>query len=364
MAKKNRQEIKDLFRNGLKPDEGAFADIIDSSINFTDDSIIAKNGKVGIKTTNPAAVLHVYDGISDDVLKGKTSTTFMLGKDGGNNLSMNGVGIQARNSKLASILHVQPTGGDVRFFSATKEVNAIVIKDSGRIGVGTDDPQALLHIVPLSKGKRDTPRDDFDEKEAELDERMKGMDEDSLAEEERRKKLEELMLIKEDGSKRDELPDPILSPALILGAMDGLNLRLGLNSISTRFGLKATTLRLNPNGGNISHLGSIIHDSDKKLKQNIKPLNKGLKEVLKLNPVSYNWKKETGNEQDLKFGFLAQDVEKIITDIAYTNPETGIKGISSIELIPVLVKSIQEQNKTILDLEARMSKLEKLVQKK
>jgi hypothetical protein len=54
--------------------------------------------------------------------------------------------------------------------------------------------------------------------------------------------------------------------------------------------------------------------SDERLKENIVDLEYGLNEILKLRPVSYNWKNDKIN-QGKQFGFIAQEVQKIIPDL-------------------------------------------------
>jgi predicted RNase H-like nuclease (RuvC/YqgF family) len=71
----------------------------------------------------------------------------------------------------------------------------------------------------------------------------------------------------------------------------------------------------------------------------------GLDEVLKLRPTEYFWK---GKEQDEKsLGLIAQEVEQVISNVVTYNKEQDKYGVSYTELIPVLIKAIQEQNKTI-----------------
>jgi len=71
-------------------------------------------------------------------------------------------------------------------------------------------------------------------------------------------------------------------------------------------------------------------------------LSYGLNEVLKLQPKAYNWKNREQNNKSL--GLIAQDVQKIISEIVTAqDDETKTLGISYIELIPVLINAIKEQ---------------------
>ena len=66
----------------------------------------------------------------------------------------------------------------------------------------------------------------------------------------------------------------------------------------------------------------------------------GLKEILQLQPVRYNWKDEklTGD----KIGLVAQQVQKIIPEVVTGDGDKEILGVNYSELIPVLIKSVKE----------------------
>jgi len=109
-------------------------------------------------------------------------------------------------------------------------------------------------------------------------------------------------------------------------------------------------------------LNGTINTSDIRDKEKIKPLPYGTKQLIKLKPVSYQWKTEKyGNsivsEEDklLKIGFLAQDLQKTLPEVVQTerwefknSKYTKIKnqnlGVNYAEILPVVVKTIQEQD--------------------
>jgi len=67
------------------------------------------------------------------------------------------------------------------------------------------------------------------------------------------------------------------------------------------------------NGNAANSTGSWATISDKRLKKNIKPINGALKKISQLKGVAYEWihPDEHGNQAGVRFGFVAQDVEKI-----------------------------------------------------
>ena len=109
-----------------------------------------------------------------------------------------------------------------------------------------------------------------------------------------------------------------------------------------------------PNGTNkLTVNGSISASafnvsSDRRLKTNITSLQYGLKEILALQPVSYNWKKTPATDKQL--GLIAQDAKKIMPETVSGNEATGTLSINYTELIPVLINAIKDQQKQIDEL--------------
>jgi hypothetical protein len=108
--------------------------------------------------------------------------------------------------------------------------------------------------------------------------------------------------------------------------------------------------------------------SDINAKTDIRDLSSMKSKLLLLHPVYYKLKPNfKGNERaDAKIaeraskdqlGLIAQEVQKIIPEIV-TEREDGTLGICYTELIPVLIKTIQEQQTEIDDLKSRIGKLE------
>ncbi|MEZ4685096.1 MAG: tail fiber domain-containing protein [Bacteroidia bacterium] len=116
--------------------------------------------------------------------------------------------------------------------------------------------------------------------------------------------------------------------------------------------------------------------SDQRLKSQITALPAGLAEVLKLKPVQYRYVPEVTPDNRLRYGLLAQDVEKIFPNMVIeedvdVNPETGLverkkqeyKSMTYTDLIPVLIQAIQDQQQHIQLLEGRIEQLETALKK-
>lgn len=82
--------------------------------------------------------------------------------------------------------------------------------------------------------------------------------------------------------------------------------------------------------------------SDIRLKKNIKQLQSVIPLVLSLNPSSYQLRaaNDKGNKRS-HFGLIAQELQEILPELV-NEDDSGLLNINYIELIPLLIKSIQE----------------------
>lgn len=138
--------------------------------------------------------------------------------------------------------------------------------------------------------------------------------------------------------------------------------------------------------GDITAGGSITETSDRNLKENIQPLDNALSTIMKLNPSTYNFR-GNGNYKGLQlstglhYGLIAQEVESILPSLVKNNvhrytetqeeavsgpsPSTQVevektmeyKSMNYTELIPVLIKAVQEQQNEIDKLQKELEAL-------
>jgi len=108
--------------------------------------------------------------------------------------------------------------------------------------------------------------------------------------------------------------------------------------------------------GDVAVAGSIIHPSDKNLKENIQTLNNGLSLINQLNPTTYNHKAEKATEfglsTKLQYGLIAQEVEKVLPELVIQKALLGengevYKGLDYEKLITILIAALQEADKEI-----------------
>lgn len=99
---------------------------------------------------------------------------------------------------------------------------------------------------------------------------------------------------------------------------------------------------------------SIINSSDERLKTNILPFTSSvLLELGRLGIVSYEWK-ETGEQ--VKAGFTAQNMQSVFPELVEAN-DAGILGIKTLELMPYVVKGVQELSSKAEDLQEQIKKV-------
>jgi hypothetical protein len=103
--------------------------------------------------------------------------------------------------------------------------------------------------------------------------------------------------------------------------------------------------------------------SDARFKENVRELDAGLSKIMALKPRLYDWKEGKGADTKNARGFIAQEFEEVFPDLIdeWKDPapegEEPYKSVRQ-DLIPVLVKAIQEQQALITQLTARITALE------
>ena len=115
--------------------------------------------------------------------------------------------------------------------------------------------------------------------------------------------------------------------------------------------LTAYPIYVMPNQANGVYLSvgstSWTANSDERLKNINGIIENAVEKLLTLRAINFSWKSDNSNKEVL--GLIAQDVEKLLPQVIdknklpnSSNDETEYLGIRYVELIPVLVKAIQE----------------------
>lgn len=158
------------------------------------------------------------------------------------------------------------------------------------------------------------------------------------------------------------------------GCNGGPCVYLGEQDANDRMVLRAGTFRVkggnwNPDIDNSIQLGQpsnrwsevwaangTVQTSDARLKQRITNLNYGLSQVLQLRPVTFQWK--AGSDRRTHVGLIAQEVEPVMPEmIERAGDANAPLGMNYNNLIPVLIKAVQEQQTLLKRNEAAITKL-------
>lgn len=184
-------------------------------------------------------------------------------------------------------------------------------------------------------------------------------------------------------------------------AIEGLGIIEGVYGQGL-YGIVGATLNPSQNWagyfeGNVYSTGNYFIPSDERLKTNITEISNSIDIIKSINPkyytktISYKTRESKSNNlsalsskfnslntQEIKtgdlkiieqqeYGFLAQELEEVLPELVIEKP-TKLEGFETIKsvnytgLIPILTKAIQEQQEIIESQEARIAKLEALVE--
>ena len=108
----------------------------------------------------------------------------------------------------------------------------------------------------------------------------------------------------------------------------------------------------------MSGIGSIIGAglslfSDRDTKDNIERIEDALSQLRQLKPVTFNYKPEYSTSPErLHYGFIAQEYKEVMPDATYFDESVQKYCIDPVELIGLLVRSVQQLEERVQYLEA------------
>jgi len=177
---------------------------------------------------------------------------------------------------------------------------------------------------------------------------------------------------------------------LVIGTGTGANIKVGSLLIedlgSTNLGLAGDLVPHSSvaydlgNNNATEHWDDVVGDdfinfSDRRLKRNINEISYGLADIMKLKPMQYQYVEKISVDGNTRFGLIAQDVEQVIPELIrdedvdvdktgrVIRTKTEYKAMNYVDLIPVLVKAIQEQQVVAEEKDEKIAKLEEKLNK-
>jgi len=206
---------------------------------------------------------------------------------------------------------------------------------STKLGIGTTNPNELLHINSSSGDAR-------------------------------------IMLNAPDGSDTEIKFFNNGSSVWTLGHDDGSgSFRLGTSNVDTNVAIDVNSSRdvkiteslgigvaANGTTGRLDCSNDVVaySTSDKRLKENIKPLDSALDKVMQISGVEFDWKKLTEKEKETihgneghDVGVIAQEVEEVLPEVV-TQRDSGYKAVKYEKIVPLLIEAIKELKQEIQEL--------------
>lgn len=295
-------------------------------------SLIYDNGtNVGIGTTSPGQKLVVDGGSSDFTPIFAKSSLLSVGKYFGSLLA----GYSTNTSQSAQFGYVYDTSNIANSYAhittfGAAEGSQFAMKPNGNVGIGTNSPSAKLNV------SGDIHIGDYGSSAQRAFETRTNTNLFSIT----------TYPTNADGS--------LISYSWANGGQGPLKFA---NASSVVLNLTASGNVLIPTLGTglvYSNNGTLTstNPSDRRLKDNITDLQYGLNDILKLRPVSYNWKDDKIN-QGKQFGFIAQEVQEVMPELVkeFKTEEGNRLGLDKEGIYAALVNAIKEQQAQIKELQ-------------
>lgn len=130
------------------------------------------------------------------------------------------------------------------------------------------------------------------------------------------------------------------SPSIIVQHVDNY---VGINTATPD-----QQLSVNGNASKVGG-GTWVVFSDQRLKENITPFNRGLNDIMKIQPVFYQYKKENPFEivsSETHIGFIAQEIEKVIPEAIVRSKNHSFLSLNHDPILWTTLNAVKELNQS------------------
>jgi hypothetical protein len=269
---------------------------------------IDPDGKVGIGTDSPSEKLHVHNG---EAIVGSSTDGVKLSYSNGNSSGIIDTAFSDNNLEFR-------TNGDSKMF----------ITNGGKVGIGTNNPSAMLDIegmsatVPAMKVNA-------------------GSGDNMILDMYNSSNVKRMGFEYDNSNINFNIVDRNTNK--LFTVREGGNVGIGDDT---------PTYKLDVDGA-IRATGDITATSDVRTKENIKTIENASDKVSKLRGVSFN---KIGDDAN-NIGVIAQEVEKIIPEVVHTDNQ-GMKSVAYANLVGLLIESNKELIESNKELQKRIEILE------
>jgi hypothetical protein len=138
----------------------------------------------------------------------------------------------------------------------------------------------------------------------------------------------------------------------------GVRFKLTDNGVNIADGGLGVDVAPSTTDGRIDAANDVVaySTSDKRLKENIKPLDNALDKVMQISGVEFDWKKLTEKEKETihgneghDVGVIAQEIEEVLPEVV-TQRDSGYKAVKYEKIVPLLIEAIKELKQEIQEL--------------
>ena len=129
-----------------------------------------------------------------------------------------------------------------------------------------------------------------------------------------------------------------------------LNIATATSGIAVNIGHSTSTVTV---GDNLTVTDTITELSMREMKTNISNMENMLPSVLQMQGVKFDWKKDEDKGLN-HYGFIAEDVDKILPNLVSHDEEGKAQGIQYTKMTAVLLEAIKEQQVQIDELKSKI----------
>ena len=346
----------------------------------TDAMTITSSGNVGIGTDSPIYVLDAYStGSSTARLRVQGTTNFAL-TQAQNSSGILYMGIDSSTANgfgLGNYSRIIWSSAAYPLIFAVNDAERMRITSSGNVGIGSTSPFARLQVTDsntnegtIAIGNNIYPGLIFSSAgtgEFRIDNRSSAGggyisfypngQASTLGNEAMRVSTSRNLLIgttTDTGARLNVGGSYDGYPVSIEAGSGGNQLSLTRGGAVAQFYMGGSTaggtqfyVRAGGSGGVLLSAGSTgwVSASDIRLKDVTKPIENAVESLSSLQTIYYSWKDSIN--KNLHIGLIAQEVEKVFPELVSESSIDGMKGVNYTELIPVIIKAIQELNEKI-----------------
>jgi hypothetical protein len=108
--------------------------------------------------------------------------------------------------------------------------------------------------------------------------------------------------------------------------------------------------------GNAKATADVIaySSSDKRLKDNLKPISNSLEKLQKLTGYEFDWNDKQDTYEGHDVGVIAQEVEEVLPEVVATR-DNGYKAVKYEKIVPLLIEAMKEQQQEINKLKEKLN---------